>query len=146
MLSSGRPNQTIALVTTVVPRNTNAQAGRYSGRYIDINLSEQTLYAFESYNLVNQFLVSTGRTGYDTPTGEFHVYGKTELQKMSGPGYYLPNVPYISWFLGDYSIHGTYWHNNFGHTMSHGCVNASIPDAEWIYNWDEVGTPVYVHY
>jgi len=144
VLASGRRNQTIALVTTVV--HANAQAGRYNGRYVDINLSEQTLYAFDGFNLVNQFLVSTGRSGYDTPTGEFHVYGKDHSARMHGPGYYLPNVPYISWFLGDYSIHGTYWHNNFGHVMSHGCVNASTGDAEWLFGWADIGTPVYIHY
>lgn len=147
-LTSGRPNRTIALVTSVIPRiiNTNAQAGRYSGRYVDINLSEQTLYAYEGYNLVNQFFVSTGTSIHPTPTGEFYVYGRDRSARMHGPGYYLPNVPYISWFFGDYSIHGTYWHSNFGHVMSHGCINTSIANAEWIYNWDDVGTPVYIHY
>lgn len=145
-LTQGLPNRTIALVTSVIPHGANAQAGRFPGRYIDINLSEQTLSAFEGYNLINQFLVSTGRRGYATPTGEFHVYGKDRSARMHGPGYYLPNVPYISWWSGDYSIHGTYWHHNFGHPMSHGCINASISDAEWIYNWDDIGTPVYVHY
>ncbi len=143
-LALGRPNRTIALVTSAIPRG--SQAGRYSGRYIDVNLSTQTLSAFEGYNLVNQFLVSTGRRGYETPTGEFHVYGKDRSAKMSGPGYYLPKVPYISWWNGDYSIHGTYWHHNFGHVMSHGCINMAISDAEWIYNWDDIGTPVHVHY
>jgi len=146
-LTQGLRNRTIALVTSVIPySNANAQAGRYSGRYIDINLSEQTLYAFDSFNLANQFLVSTGRQGYATPTGEFHIYGKDRSARMHGPGYYLPNVPYISWFLGDYSMHGTYWHHNFGHTMSHGCVNMETGAAEWIFGWADIGTPVYVHY
>ncbi len=146
-LTSGRPNKTITLETSVVSRiNLNAQAGRYPGRYIDINISEQTLYAFEGSTLANQFLISSGVSSHPTPEGEFDIYNKTASQKMSGPGYYLPGVPWISWFSGDYSIHGTYWHNNFGHPMSHGCINASIPDAEWIFNWDDIGTPVYIHY
>lgn len=145
-LTSGRPNKTITLETSVISRiNPNAQAGRYPGRYIDINISEQTLYAFEGSTLANQFLISSGVSSHSSPVGEFSVYGKTSLQKMSGPGYYLPNVPWISWFSGDYSIHGTYWHSNFGTPMSHGCINASIPDAEWIFNWNDVGTPVYIH-
>lgn len=127
-----------------ITKNPHYQAGRYEGRWIDINLSEQTLYAFEGKTLVNQFLISGGKTG-PTPTGEFSVYAKTRSQVMDGPGYYLPNVEWISWFSGDYSVHGTYWHNNFGTPMSHGCVNASNGDAEWLYNWDEVGTPVYIH-
>ena len=128
-----------------VVKNPHAQPGRHTGRYIDVNLSEQTLYAFEGTKLVNQFLVSTGKTG-PTPTGEFSVYGKTRSQTMDGPGYSLPNVEWISWWSGDYSIHGTYWHNNFGNPMSHGCINASNGDAEWIYNWDDIGTPVYIHW
>lgn len=146
----GQPS-TFALVTFAIARGEktiypHAQPGRFAGRYIDINLSEQTLYAFEGGTLVNQFLVSTGKSGYSTPTGEFSVYGKDRAALMDGPDYYLPGVPYISWFSGDYSIHGTYWHSNFGHTMSHGCVNMATEDAEWIYNWDEIGTPVYIHY
>lgn len=136
---------TYGIAKGLVTINPHAQPGRYPGRYIDINLSEQTLYAFEGFNLVNQFLVSTGKTG-PTPTGEFHVYGKDRVTRMSGPGYDLPGVEWVSWFSGDYSIHGTYWHNNFGHPMSHGCVNASNGNAEWVYNWDEVGTPVYIHW
>ena len=128
---------------TVFP---HAMPGRYAGRYIDINLSEQTLYAFDGQNQITSFLVSTGKSGYATPTGEFHVYSKSRVTTMDGPGYYLPGVEWVSWWSGDYSIHGTYWHHNFGHVMSHGCVNASNGDAEWLYNWDEVGTPVYIHY
>ena len=64
---------------------------------------------------------------------------------MIGPGYDLPGVQWVSWFSGDYSIHGTYWHHNFGHPMSHGCINATDGDAEFIYNWAPVGTPVYIH-
>ncbi|MCL5407443.1 MAG: L,D-transpeptidase/peptidoglycan binding protein [Patescibacteria group bacterium] len=140
-----------ALATFVTPRNTktiypHAQPGRYAGKYIDVNLSEQTLYAFEGSTLVNQFLISSGVRSHPSPVGEFSVYNKTVSQLMDGPDYYLPNVPWISWFSGDYSIHGTYWHHNFGTPMSHGCINASIADAEWIFNWDDVGTPVYLHY
>ncbi len=141
----------IALPAFDIPRNektvnSHAEPGRYEGRYIDINLSEQTLYAYEGNNLVNQFLISSGIRSHPTPTGEFHVYAKSRSSLMDGPDYYLPNVPWISWFSGDYSIHGTYWHHNFGHPMSHGCVNASIGDAEWIFGWADIGTPVYIHY
>ena len=64
---------------------------------------------------------------------------------MSGPGYYLPDVPYVMYFYDGYGLHGTYWHSNFGTPMSHGCVNLSIPDAEWLYNWADVGTLVNIH-
>ena len=63
-----------------------------------------------------------------------------------GYDYYLPNVPYVQYFYRDYAIHGTYWHNNFGTPMSHGCVNLTIPDSQWIFNWASNGTVVNVHY
>jgi lipoprotein-anchoring transpeptidase ErfK/SrfK len=116
------------------------------GRWIDVNLSEQQVYAYEGNVLVNSFIVSTGV--YDTPTvtGEFNIYVKVPVQDMSGPGYYLSNVPWVMFFYDEYGFHGTYWHNNFGVPMSRGCVNLRTEDAEWLYNWASVGTPVVVHY
>jgi len=151
VLNNGQPNASLGLATFTIPREEkiiypHAQPGRYEGRYLDINLSEQKLYAFEGATLVNQFLISSGIRSHPTPTGEFHIYGKDRYALMDGPDYYLPNVPFVSWFSGDYSIHGTYWHHNFGHVMSHGCINASTSDAEWVYNWADIGTPVYIHY
>lgn len=150
-VTSEKTGSSIAISTYTITKgeitkNPHAQPGRFPGRYIDVNLSEQTLYAFDGFTLVNQFLVSTGTSSHPTPTGQYYVYGKSRVTTMSGPGYSLPGVEWVSWWSGDYSIHGTYWHNNFGHTMSHGCVNASNSNAEWIYNWDDIGTPVYVHY
>ena len=104
------------------------------------------LHGFDGNTLANQFLISSGKRGYATPTSEFNIWGKTRSQLMDGPDYYLPNVPWISWVVGEIAIHGTYWHSNFGTPMSHGCINASIPDAEWVYNFADIGTPVYVHY
>lgn len=146
-----KPNSSFALVTFAIPRGQttvypDAMPGRFPGRYIDINLSKQTLYAFEGSNLVNQFLISSGIKSHPTITGLFYVYAKDRYALMHGTDYYLPNVPYVSWYSGDYSIHGTYWHHNFGHVMSHGCINMYTPDAEWIYGWDSIGTPVFIHY
>lgn len=115
-------------------------------RWIEVNLSEQRLYAWEGDVLLNSFLVSTGTWAHPTVTGTFKIWNKTAIQAMSGPGYYLPNVPWVMYFYEDYGIHGTYWHNNFGTPMSHGCVNMTIPDAEWLYNWASYGTVVKVHY
>ncbi len=116
------------------------------GRWIDMNLSEQQVYAYEGDVLVNSFIVSTGV--YDTPTvtGEFNIYLKVPMQAMSGPGYYLPDVPWVMYFYEDYGFHGTYWHDNFGTPMSRGCVNLRTADAEWLYQWASIGTPVVVHY
>ena len=64
---------------------------------------------------------------------------------MTGPGYYLPNVPYVMYFLAGATRHtGTYWHHNFGHPMSHGCVNLPTPAAQWMYNWASMGTTVWI--
>ncbi|MCA2000995.1 MAG: L,D-transpeptidase family protein [Chloroflexi bacterium] len=114
-------------------------------RWIDIDLSQQRLYAYEGDALVNSFVVSTGTWQTPTVTGNFKIWIKVRSQAMSGPGYYLPDVPYVMYFYKDYGIHGAYWHNNFGTPMSHGCVNMTIPDAEWLYNFASVGTTVNVH-
>ncbi len=120
--------------------------GNGDAHWIDVDLSNQRLYAYEGDTLVNSFIVSTGTWQTPTVTGSYKVWIKLRSAPMSGPGYYLPDVPYIMYFYGDYGIHGTYWHNNFGTPMSHGCVNLSIPDAEWVYNFSQVGTVVNVHY
>ena len=112
-------------------------------RYVLVDLSEQTLYAYREGYLENSFLVSTGLTG-PTPTGEFHVFHKIYSHLYVGPGYYLPNTLWNMEFYPHYYLHGAYWHNNFGHPMSHGCINISYPNAEWLYNWTEVGTIVFV--
>ncbi|MDD2921961.1 MAG: L,D-transpeptidase [Anaerolineales bacterium] len=114
--------------------------------WIDVDLSQQRVYAYEGDAVVNSFIVSTGTWQTPTVTGEYHIWVKYVSAPMSGPGYYLPNVPYVMYFYGSYGLHGTYWHNNFGTPMSHGCVNLSIPDSEWLYNFSSVGTLVNVHY
>jgi lipoprotein-anchoring transpeptidase ErfK/SrfK len=115
-------------------------------RWIDVDLTHQMVYAYEGQTVVNSFIVSTGTWQYPTVTGQYRIYIKYRYKDMSGPGYYLPNVPYTMFFYQGYAIHGTYWHNNFGTPMSHGCVNLSIPDSEWVYNFSSVGTLVNVHY
>jgi lipoprotein-anchoring transpeptidase ErfK/SrfK len=115
-------------------------------RWIDVNLSQQQIYAYEGNNLVNSFIVSTGVSDTPTITGEYRIYTKVPLQDMSGPGYYLRDVPWVMFFYQDYGFHGTYWHNNFGTPMSRGCVNLSMDDAAWLYDWASVGTRVNVHY
>jgi len=121
-------------------------AASSSERWIDVNLAQQMTYAYQGNTVVKSFLVSTGTWQYPTVTGQYHIYVKLLSTDMTGPGYYLPNVPYTMYFYQGYGLHGTYWHHNFGTPMSHGCVNLSIPDAEWLYNWASVGTLVNVHY
>lgn len=115
-------------------------------RWIDVNLSEQRTYAYEGDQIVNSFVVSTGTWQHPTVTGQFSVYVKYRSAPMRGPGYYLPGVPYIMYFYKGYGLHGTYWHNNFGTPMSHGCINLRTEDAAWLFNWASVGTLVNIHY
>ena len=114
------------------------------GKEIIVDLSDSRAYAYEDGKLVRNVLGSTGLPGSPTVQGSFTVLRKYAAQTMTGPGYYLPDVPYVMYFYAGYALHGTYWHNNFGHPMSHGCVNLPTPEAEWFYNWTEIGTPVYV--
>ncbi|GAP17454.1 L,D-transpeptidase, partial [Levilinea saccharolytica] len=118
----------------------------FEGRWIDVNLTTQSLTAYEGDAAVNTFIVSTGTWEHPTVTGQFAVYVKYASADMSGPGYYLPNVPYVMYFYEGYGLHGTYWHNNFGVPMSHGCVNLQTDDAGWLFDWAAVGTTVNVHY
>ena len=115
-------------------------------RWIDVDLTNQRVYAYEGETVVNSFLVSTGTWLTPTVTGQYNIYVKYRSAPMSGPGYYLPNVPYIMYFYKDYGLHGTYWHNNFGTPMSHGCVNLRTDEAAWLYGWASVGTLVNIHY
>jgi lipoprotein-anchoring transpeptidase ErfK/SrfK len=124
---------------------------------IEVDLTTQKLYAYENNQVVYEFLVSTG-TWDRTPTGTFKIWAKIRSQKMSGGSkelgtyYYLPNVPYILFFgnaqvpnsLG-YSLHGTYWHNNFGVPMSHGCVNMKTPEVAQIFDWATLDTPITIY-
>jgi len=115
-------------------------------RWIDVDLTQQMVYAYEGDTLIRSFVVSTGTWRTPTVTGQYRIYIKYRYKDMSGPGYYLKNVPYAMFFYKGYAIHGTYWHNNFGTPMSHGCVNLTISDSEWLYNFASVGTLVNVHY
>ena len=116
------------------------------GHWIDINLSEQTLYAYDGDEVVASFLVSTGTWLHPTVTGEYRIYVKYRYTDMRGDDYYLPDVPYTMYFYQGYGIHGTYWHDNFGTPMSHGCVNMRTSEAGWLFDFADVGTLVSVHY
>jgi lipoprotein-anchoring transpeptidase ErfK/SrfK len=128
-----------------VPHGSLSLSTGLEEKWIDIDLSEQKLVAYEGDTLVYSALVSTGIPSLPTPAGRYKILRKIRSQVMSGPGYYLPNVEFVSYFFKGYAIHGTYWHSNFGHPMSHGCVNMRNEDARWIYEWGPIGTPVVVH-
>ncbi|QPC81449.1 LysM peptidoglycan-binding domain-containing protein [Phototrophicus methaneseepsis] len=117
-----------------------------TGRELVVRLSTQTAYAYEDGYLMKSSVVSTGLPATPTVQGDYKVYVKYESQTMSGPGYYLPGVPWVMYFYKGYGFHGTYWHNNFGNPMSHGCVNMNNDDAKWFYDFASVGTPVHIIY
>jgi lipoprotein-anchoring transpeptidase ErfK/SrfK len=120
--------------------------GANGERWIDVDISSQTVTAYEGNTPIRQFIVSTGTSRHPTVTGRFRIYVKLRYDTMAGPGYYLPNVPFVMYFYQGYSIHGTYWHHNFGTPMSHGCVNMYTPDAEWMFYFASVGTLVNSHW
>lgn len=117
-----------------------------NGKQIIVDLSDQRIYAYQNGDLQRTVVVSTGLPNTPTVIGDFNIYWKLDSQTMSGPGYYLPGVPWVMYFYQGYAIHGTYWHNNFGQPMSHGCVNLPSDEALWFYSFAEVGTPVRVVY
>ena len=122
-----------------------------SYKIIDVNLRTQQLVALERGRLVYKAPVATGKDGFETPRGEFKVYYKLKTRtmrgSMKGETWVVPDVPNVMYFNGGVALHGAYWHNKFGTgvRMSHGCVNLSLKDAEWLYNWAPVGTKVVVH-
>lgn len=128
-------------------------------KHIFVDLTTQKLSAYEGKKLVFDFPISSGKW-YPTPTGDFHIWVKLRNAHMEGGDpaagtyYNLYNVPYTMFFANDsiskdrgFSLHGAYWHNNFGHPMSHGCVNIRPIDAKKLYDWADPpteGTTTYV--
>jgi len=135
------PTEPPPTVVVVLP-----PGGDRNGHWIDVDLTHQTAHAYDGDTLMRSFVVSTGTWQHPTVTGEYQIYVKYRYADMAGPGYYLPDVPYVMYFYEGYGLHGTYWHNNFGTPMSHGCVNFTIEDAGWIFDYVDIGTLVNIHY
>jgi len=141
-------NQSLEIPPLLAKEEASSVLGqRTDNKRIEIDLTHQRLYAYEGNRLVYNFLISSGKWGR-TPTGTFKIWIKLRYTKMEGGSkllrtyYYLPNVPYVMYFYNDqvpawkgYGIHGTYWHNNFGHPMSHGCINMKTEEAAQLYYW-----------
>jgi LysM repeat protein len=114
------------------------------GKQIVVDLSAQRIYAYQDGVLMRSTLVSSGLPATPTVLGDYAVRSRIRSQTMTGPGYSLPNVEWVQYFYQGYAIHGTYWHNNFGSPMSHGCVNLTNAEAEWFWGFATIGTPVHV--
>ena len=120
-------------------------------RWIEVNLSAQYLTAWVGNTRVNGTLVSTGKPGFETPTGTYYVLYRYRYDTMAGciqgECYYVPDVPWTQYFTNyGHALHGAYWHNDFGTTRSHGCVNLPLWFAEWLWNWATYGTRLWIHY
>ena len=134
-------------------------------KWIEIDLYEQTLAAYEGNRMVYATLVSSGLSWWQTEEGLFQVWAKVKQDKMSGREghldyYFLEDVPWTIYFNRSYALHAAYWHDRFGYTHSHGCVNLPPRDAKWLFDWatpatgprnwtvatdEDVGTWVWVH-
>jgi len=118
-------------------------------RWIEIDTFEQTLAAYEGDRMVFATMASTGRPATWTPNGLNRIWAKLPHTPMinravsnSNPGwYYLENVEWTQYFYGAYALHAAYWHDAFGFTQSHGCVNLTILDAKWLFDWTSPYTP-----
>jgi lipoprotein-anchoring transpeptidase ErfK/SrfK len=114
-------------------------------RWIDVDLSEQLLTAYEGNTPVHSYLISSGLPATPTPVGQFRIWIKLRYDDMAGADYYIEDVPFVMYFYEGYGLHGVTWHGNFGHPMSHGCVNQPTDEAEWLFNFADVGTLVNIH-
>lgn len=126
-------------------------------RWIDVDLDEQVLVAYEGPRPVYVTLVSSGRRNeshperdHATPAGSFRIESKHISITMDGDTpaegpYSIEDVPWVMYFHDSFAIHGAFWHNYFGWRMSHGCVNLSPPDARWMFLWADPQTPAGWH-
>lgn len=129
-----KPSQNIAIA---IPKKSPE-------RWIQVDLSQQKLTAWEGKRRVYTFKISSGKKSTPTPVGRFRIQTKHKTTRMRGRGYDIGNVPYTLYYHGSYAIHGAYWHKRFGTPVSRGCINLPPNRAKLIFNWASVGTPVVV--
>lgn len=135
----------------VVTPNPVPPDGVENGRWIEVNLYQQTLAVYENNQLIFATLISTGYDPYYTQPGLFHVREKKEYETMEGAFetgkvdyYLLEDVPWTMYYDGPRALHGAYWRSKFGSELSHGCINLSVGDSHWLYDWADIGDYVYV--
>ncbi|UCH59045.1 MAG: L,D-transpeptidase [Anaerolineales bacterium] len=138
------------MLARVIP-NTKPPEGVTSDRWIEVNLFEQTIAVYDQNQLVFATLIASGLEPFWTRPGLFQIYEKLETTPMRGAfeadrsdAYYLEDVPWTMYFDQARALHGAYWRANLGFPQSHGCVNLSVGDSRWIFDWAEVGDFVYV--
>ncbi|HXF83860.1 MAG TPA: L,D-transpeptidase [Anaerolineales bacterium] len=144
------PNQWVeARKVAVVTPKTTPPEGVTANRWIEVNLAEQTLAVYDTNELVFATVIASGLEPFWTRPGLFQIYLKKETETMrnSDPTdyYHLDNVPWTMYFDKARALHGAYWRTRFGYPQSHGCINLSVGDAHWLFNWAREGDYVYVH-
>ena len=144
------PNQWVeARKVAQVSINTTPPEGVTNNRWVDVNLAEQTLAVYDNRELVFATVIASGLEPFWTKPGLFQIFQKKETETMrnNDPSdfYYLDNVPWTMYFDGARALHGAYWRTRFGYPQSHGCVNLSVGDSHWLFNWAVEGDWVYVH-
>lgn len=138
------------IVGRVIPNDTPPE-GVANGRWIEVNLGDQTVAVYEQNQLAFATLIASGIEPFWTKPGLFQIYQKLESTPMRGSfeadrsdAYYLEDVPWTMYYDKARALHGAYWHNGFGNPRSHGCVNLSVGDARWLFDWASEGDWVYV--
>lgn len=131
--------------------NTTPPEGVASDRWIDVNLQDQTLAVYDNRQLVFATLIASGIEPFWTRPGVFQIYEKLESTPMRGSfeadrsdAYYLEDVPWTMYFDKARALHGAYWRAKLGFPQSHGCVNMSVGDSRWLFDWARIGDYVHV--
>jgi len=131
------------------PPEPPAETGAWSGTWIDVNLTQNVITAYDGQTVRRVCPTSPGRPGFETTRGKHRVRYQVPVQDMSGPGYYVRGVQWISYFLPDgEAIHARTWDLDaisLGVPSSHGCLGVSVDSAVFLYNFAAPGTLVYVH-
>jgi lipoprotein-anchoring transpeptidase ErfK/SrfK len=138
------------VIARVIP-NTTPPEGVPGNRWIEVNLFEQTIAVYDNYELVFATLIASGLDPFWTRPGVFQIYEKLESTPMRGSfetdrsdAYYLEDVPWTMYFDEARALHGAYWRANLGFPQSHGCINLSVGDSRWLFDWANLGDWVYV--
>ena len=139
------PEESLALVDPGMPTGVNSDICRF----IHVDLAQQTLSAYENCQMVFATLISSGQEDLVTRPGVFAVIRKFEYRTLDSDAnatdqYFLENVPYFMTYFGNLGLHGVYWHDQFGSPVSHGCINLSVTDARWLFDWVVLGNVLLI--
>jgi len=143
-------------VQMLEPRTSFPSFATGDRKWVDISINNQLLVAYVGKRAVYVAVISTGLGGTSDPAksfatiqGSFTVKSKHVTATMTGSrqsdDYELADVPYVQYFHEGYALHGTFWHDNFGRTQSHGCVNLAPADSAWVFEFTDPPVPDHWH-